>query len=83
MTDKHVMQLHPFDEVIATARERMLAGWTVHLQFNCAYCGVKQTFAEENYLSATGRCEECGKITSLRGNGCNLMVIKGPGKTLK
>jgi hypothetical protein len=71
------MNLHPFDEVIANARQKMLEGWTIHLQFNCAHCGVKQTFAEENYLSETGRCEECGKITSLRSNGCNLMAISG------
>lgn len=74
--NKHVMQLHPFDDVIASVRERMLEGWTIHLQFNCAYCGVKQTFAEENYLAATGRCEECGKTTSLRTNGCNFMAVR-------
>ena len=71
------MNLHPFDDVIANARERMLLGWTVHLQFNCANCGVKQTFAEENYLSESGRCEECGQITNLRTDGCNLMVMSG------
>lgn len=76
MNDKHVMKLHPFDDVIASARQRMLEGWTVHLQFNCAQCGVKQTFAEENYLSASGQCEECGHITSLQRDGCNFMVIK-------
>jgi hypothetical protein len=70
------MNLHPFNDVVANARQRMLEGWTIHLQFNCAYCGVKQTFAEENYLSATGRCEECGQITNLRADGCNLMVMR-------
>lgn len=71
------MNLHPFNDVIETAHQRMLEGWVVHLQFNCAKCGVKQTFAEENYLSASGRCEECGHITSLKNDGCNLLVMRG------
>lgn len=71
------MKLHPFDKVIATARTHMLGGAKIHLQFNCEKCGVKQTFEEENYLSREGRCEECGHITSLEKNGCNLMVIWG------
>ena len=70
------MNLHPFDAVIANARQKMTEGWRVHLQFNCARCGVKQTFAEENYLSKTGRCEECGHITSLENDGCNFMAVK-------
>jgi uncharacterized protein (DUF983 family) len=68
------MNLHPFNEVIKTAHERMTEGWDVHLQFNCAHCGTKQTFEEENYLSTTGKCEECGKITNLQSDGCNILI---------
>ena len=73
--NKHKMTLHPFDDVLVTARERMKAGDHIHLQFNCAFCGEKQTFAEPDFLSETGKCEECGRITSLRTNGCNLLVV--------
>ena len=69
------MKLHPFDDVIANARKSMLEGWIIHLQFNCAHCGAKQTFGEENYLSEEGRCEECDHITSLKDDGCNLMLV--------
>lgn len=75
MTQKQ-MRLHPFKDVVANARQKMAEGWTIHLQFNCAKCGVKQTFGEENYISATGRCEECGHITSLLDDGCNLLIMK-------
>lgn len=71
----HVMRLHPFDDVVKAARKRMLEGWKIHLQFNCAHCGVKQTFAEKNYFSASGRCEACGKLTDLQKDGCNFMAI--------
>ena len=74
---KHVMRLHPFDDVVAHARQLMADGWTIHLQFNCAKCSTKQTFAEKNYLSALGRCEECGHITSLLSDGCNVMAVSG------
>lgn len=72
---KHVMKLFPFGDVVANARQKMKQGWIVHLQFNCSGCGAKQTFGEENYLSETGRCEECGVVTSLKKDGCNLMLI--------
>jgi uncharacterized protein (DUF983 family) len=71
------MKLYPFDQVIASARERMMAGMRIHLQFNCDNCGMKQTFEQEDYLSERGQCEECGHITSLKDKGCNLMVISG------
>jgi hypothetical protein len=74
---EHKMNLHPFDEVVANARQRMSEGWEIHLQFNCAYCGTKQTFAEKNYFSGRGACEECGRVTSLMTNGCNFMAMKG------
>lgn len=71
------MKLHPFDEVITNARKQMSSGYGIHLQFNCAKCGKKQTFEEQNYLSETGRCEECGHITSLKNDGCNFMLVIG------
>lgn len=72
------MNLHPFDEVIDACRKRMGEGWEIHLQFNCAKCGLKQTFAEPNFLSKTGKCEACGHVTSLEDDGCNYMAMLTP-----
>jgi zona occludens toxin (predicted ATPase) len=69
------VNLHPFDEVAENAHRKMLEGWTIHQQFNCAHCGVKQTIAEKNRFFTRGKCEECGKETNLKKNGCNFMAI--------
>jgi hypothetical protein len=69
------LNLHPFDEVAKNAESKMREGWTIHQQFNCEHCGEKQTIAEENQFFTRGRCEECGKETDIRKNGCNFMAI--------
>jgi hypothetical protein len=68
------MKLHPFWEVAKKAHELMLQGATVYEQFNCAACGIKQTIETPNVWYKTGRCEECGHITNIEKDGCNMMV---------
>ena len=74
--NKHVMKVHPFYEVAKAAEAEVVAGNTVHQQFNCAKCGVKQTMEDKNKFFMTGRCEECGHVSDLVADGCNFMVIK-------
>jgi transcription elongation factor Elf1 len=69
------LNLHPFDEVAANAESKMREGWEIHQQFNCEHCGAKQTIDEKNQFFTRGRCEECGKETDIRKNGCNFMAI--------
>ena len=69
------MELHPFDEVVAEAGERIRPGVVVHQQFSCASCGSKQTMDTPNVFYTGGRCEECGAETDIRADGCNYMVI--------
>src|SRR5262245_46189724 len=54
------MELHPFDEVVREAGERIRPGVVVHQQFACASCGSKQTMETPNVFYTGGRCEECG-----------------------
>jgi transcription elongation factor Elf1 len=74
------MRLYPFDEVAIDAEERVRAGHTIHQQFECEHCGVKQTMAEENQMFTTGKCEECGGITNIRSKGCNYLLVMNFGK---
>jgi hypothetical protein len=68
------MNLHPFDEVAANAYRKTQEGWTIYQQWNCAHCGVKQTMSTSNKFFTSGKCEECGKITDIRKDGCNFMA---------
>ena len=69
------MELHPFDEVVREAGERIRPGVVVHQQFACASCGSKQTMDTPNVFYTGGRCEECGAETNIRADGCNYMVV--------
>jgi hypothetical protein len=69
------MKLHPFWEVADKAHGLMQKGATIYQQFNCANCGVKQTMDKPNRWYKTGQCEECGHITNIEKNGCNMMVL--------
>jgi len=73
------MKLHPFDEAAAAAFEKMDQGATIWQQFNCAHCGAKQTMAEKNQFFTRGICEECGKETNIKRDGCNYMAAFGMG----
>jgi transcription elongation factor Elf1 len=68
------MKLHPWGEVIEAAKVFIEQGHEVHQQFNCEHCGVKQTMAEPNKFYMLGTCEECGKQTNIRMNGCNYLL---------
>ena len=69
------MKLHPFDEVAHEADLRVQRGHKVFQQFNCAHCGTKQTIEEANRFYTHGICEECGKDTDIKKDGCNYMTI--------
>jgi rRNA maturation protein Nop10 len=66
---------HPFDEVVANAERQIDHGWTVYQQFNCAHCGEKQTMSDPNKFFTQGKCEECGRVTDIRADGCNFMAV--------
>ena len=70
------MNLHPFDEVVANAQRLILLGAQTFQQFNCQVCGTKQTMDEPDKFFTQGLCEECGGLTDIRKNGCNLLVMK-------
>lgn len=69
------MNLHPFDQVVGNAEEKIKQGWTVFQQFLCAHCGTKQTMSEANKFFTEGVCEECNKLTDIQSDGCNFMGI--------
>lgn len=69
------MNLYPFDECCKEAENRMQQGFDVFQQFNCAHCGAKQTMDDANRFHTRGICEECGRITNIKKDGCNYMLI--------
>lgn len=77
MTHKHVMNLHRFDDVVDNAERKIADGWDVFQQWNCAHCGAKQTMPDKNKFYIGGKCEECGKVTDIRKDGCNFMAVSG------
>ena len=68
------MKLHPLYDVAKAAAEVMAKGATIHQQFICQHCGVKQTMEIPDKFFEQGKCEECGKITSIKLKGCNYMA---------
>jgi hypothetical protein len=68
------MKLHPFNDVAIHAAATMAKGATIFQQFNCAHCGIKQTMDTPNKFFEKGTCEECGKITDIKRDGCNFMA---------
>ena len=71
---KHVMKLHPWNEVLDAADALIKQDIDVYQQFNCAKCGAKQTMDHPNKFHITGICEECGHETDIVKNGMNYMV---------
>ena len=69
------MKLAPFDQVVRNAETRMKDGWEIYQQWNCAHCGEKQTMPDKDKFFIQGRCEECGKITDIKKDGCNFMAV--------
>lgn len=73
------MNLYPFDKCAKEAEARIQQGFDVFQQFNCAHCGMKQTIDTPNTFHTIGECEECGKWTDIKHNGCNYMLVaRGP-----
>ena len=66
----------PFNEVADEAEQYIKVGATVYFKFTCEHCSSRQTFTERNTLYETGKCEECGHITSLVSCGCGFMLLK-------
>ena len=71
------MKIHPFNEVCKNAEARMTEGWDIYQQFNCAFCGAKQTMSDANKFYELGNCEECGRQTNIKKDGCNFMAMFG------
>lgn len=89
MTERSKMRLHPFKDCVAAIKQiidtnghcmplrklvRDDAQVFVYQQFNCRYCGVKQTMAEANVVHTLGKCEECGHCTDIEADGMNYAV---------
>lgn len=68
------MQLYPWQDVLTNADAHIRNGFTVYQQFNCAYCGAKQTIDTPNTFHRQATCEECGKLTDIERNGHNFMA---------
>jgi Zn finger protein HypA/HybF involved in hydrogenase expression len=68
---------HPFDEVAATAQEKIAEGATVYQKFTCAKCGQRLTIEEPNVFFTEGHCDKCGAITDIKKRGCNYLIIFG------
>jgi hypothetical protein len=71
---RHVMKLHPWNEVVAAVDGLIKEGVDIYQQFNCEHCGAKQTMDVPNKLFTSGVCQECGRETDIVKNGCNYMV---------
>ena len=68
------MNLYPWDLILAAANEKIADGADVYQQFNCAWCGTKQTMITPNVFHATGICEVCKLITNIKKDGMNYML---------
>jgi PHP family Zn ribbon phosphoesterase len=69
------MRVYPWDEVCREAKAHADAGLSVFQQFNCAHCGTKQTMEDANVFHTHGTCEECGKLTDIKKDRCNYLLI--------
>ena len=69
------MKVHPWDDVVAHAEDKIRAGFNVYQQWNCQHCGAKQTMPDANHFYMSGICEECDSVTDIKKNGMNFMTI--------
>jgi hypothetical protein len=69
------MKLYPWNEVCITVDKIIKGGANCYQQWNCEHCGAKQTMENANVFSVFGNCEECKKITNIKKNGMNYMVV--------
>ena len=71
------MKLHPWNDVLRDAKLKMDQGFKVFQQFNCMYCGAKQTMEVPNTFYERGTCERCGSTTDIVKDGMNYMATIG------
>lgn len=71
------MNLYPFNQCVAKAQQYIRDGARVFQQFNCAFCGAKQTMDVPNTFYKLGRCEQCGQETNIERDGMNYMLHWG------
>ena len=50
-------------------------GWDVALQFTCAACGERNTYAEPNVLPRLATCDSCGAVTDVEAQGGGFAMI--------
>ena len=58
-----------------TASEFVAGGATVYQKFTCTECDNRLTIEEANTFYTAATCDRCGKVTDIRKNGCNYMLI--------
>ena len=70
------MKLYPWNDVLDNADYHITSKSEVSQQWNCEHCGAKQTMENPNVFHMQGICEECKKLTDIKKNGHNFMVVK-------
>ena len=67
---------YPLDEIEAKANAAMasIPNSVVYFKFTCENCRSRQTFDVPNTLYTTGKCEECGHVTTIKVYGFNLQA---------
>jgi hypothetical protein len=66
---------YPLQDVVAKANTLIARGCEVYQKFSCVYCGSRLTMSEPNVFHPTGTCDRCSRVTDIRRNGCNMMVV--------
>jgi len=69
------MNLYPLNDVAKNAAKYANEGVTIHQQWLCSHCHVKQTMGEANIFYTCGECEECGQVTDIARDGCNFVAV--------
>lgn len=64
----------PFNECHRQALDYINKGWDIWQKFTCNHCGARQTMEKPNLFYIAGKCEECGRISSI--NDCGFMAAK-------
>ncbi len=64
----------PFDDAVSKGIEVIQHGGLVWQKFTCSHCGSRQTMETPNTFFTHGTCEECGRDTCIRKQGCGLAI---------
>ena len=65
---------YPIQECADTAEKYIQQGLYVYQKWTCKNCGSRQTMTEPNIFFESGTCEECGKVTDIKAQGCNYLL---------